>query len=289
MRDYIKVDGKSFPTDTQAAHFVNVTPVEAAAMMLRNTHNRTIRRDHVANLARDMAQGSWVMDGSAVRFDTNGALLDGQHRLAACIKAGVPIKTLMITGLDPETSIIMDTGAKRTASDMLKLQGVSDANGNTIAAAIRILIGYSTGEVNQVRATNSEVYQVAVKHPALASSVSRFGGCPVERSLVSALHYTMVADGLAKSADDWRTTWVDGIPAYEGDPAHRLRERFLRERGSNVKTTLPVRRNLALNAYRHFIARIPIRILREHENTRLAGWSLTRLGLPERASDGDAQ
>ena len=229
------------------------------------------------------------MDGSAVRFDTNGVLLDGQHRLDACIKAGVPIKTLMVTGIDPEASIIMDTGAKRTASDMLKLQGVSDANGNTIAAAIRILIGYSTGEVNQVRATNSEVYQVATNHPGLAESISRLGSCPVERSLVSALHYTMVADGLAKSADDWRTTWVDGIPAYEGDPAHRLRERFLRERGSNVKTTLPVRRNLALNAYRHFIARIPIRTLREHENTRLAGWSLTRLGLPERASDGDAQ
>jgi hypothetical protein len=282
MNDLITVDGKTFRTDTQTAIFVNITPVEARALMERNTHNRTIRRDHVANLARDMAQGDWVMDGSAIRFDTTGALLDGQHRLAACIKANVPIRTLLITGLAPETSIIMDTGAKRTASDMLKLQGVSDANGNTIAAAIRILIGYSAGEVAQIRATNSEVYQVAVKHPDLAASVSRFGGCPAERSLMSALHYTMVADGLAKSAYEWRTTWVDGIPAYEGDPAHRLRERFLRERGSNVKTTLPVRRNLALNAYRHFIAKVPIRILKEHGDTRLAGWSLTRLGLAER-------
>jgi hypothetical protein len=289
MTDYITVDGKVFRTDTQSASFVTITPTEALAMMVRNTRNRNIRRDHIDNITRDMAQGNWMVDGSAIRFDTNGRMIDGQHRLRACIISGKPLKTLIVTGIDPKAGVIIDTGAKRTAGDMLNMIGNAGGSGNTVAAAIRVLVGYATGELSKAKVTMSEVYSVFEVHPGVARSATAVASCPIERSMVAALHYAMSADGHTDAADNWARTWNEGVPAYSGDPAHRLRERFLRERTASVKSIIPVRRNLALNAYRHFIAGIPIKILREHDNTRLAGWSLTRLGLPERASDGEAQ
>jgi hypothetical protein len=267
------------------AKVVTITPADAQQLLVNNTGNRPIRKDHVANLARDMVQGNWVMDGSAIRFDTTGRLLDGQHRLTACIKASKPFSTLLVTGIVPEAGVIMDTGAKRTAGDMLNMIGGYRGLGNNAASVVRILIGYAIGDVAGAKMTSAEVYQVIQKHPGIIQSIAAMGKSPIERSLVASLHYVMVSDGHDGAAEAWRTTWGEGIPAYKGDPSHILRERFLRERGGKIKSTVPARRSLALNAYRHFIAQTPVSLLKETTDTRLKGWSLPRLGLPERLTE----
>ncbi len=285
MNDYIVVDGCSFRLWERVAKIVTITPDVAELLLERNTNNRKIRSVHIANLVRDMEQGNWVVDGSAIRFDTTGRLLDGQHRLTACVRAGRPFKTLLVTGISPEAGVIMDTGARRTAGDMLNMIGGAYGYGNSAAAIARILVGYSTGDLGFVRVTSSEVYQVLQRHPGIIDSIAAMGQCPIERSLVAALHYLMCADGHNALADMWRDTWASGIPAYRGDPAHLLRERLLRERGSKVKSTTTVRHNLALNAYRHFITETPITILKANARTKLEGWPLSRIGLPERLSE----
>jgi hypothetical protein len=113
-------DGESVQVFT-----VTVTPEIAQRWLAHNTSNRRIRPATVDRYSRDMLAENWLFEGSPIRFADTGALLDGQHRLAAVIRAGVAVRMLVIRGLAPTAQDAMDTGAKRTIGDQLKLHGYS--------------------------------------------------------------------------------------------------------------------------------------------------------------------
>jgi len=100
-----------------------ITPQEAEAILRTNTNNRKVRNAVVDKYVRDMEGGSWVVNGEAIKISATGDLLDGQHRLLACIQAGMPFDTIVTSGLLSETQIAMDTGARRTFSDILRWRG----------------------------------------------------------------------------------------------------------------------------------------------------------------------
>jgi len=84
-----------------------------------------------------MIEGEWLYNGEAIKFDRDGRLVDGQHRLEAVVKANKPIAFLVIRGLDPEVFKTIDTGKKRSAGDVLAIKGVK--NPNAVGAAMRLL------------------------------------------------------------------------------------------------------------------------------------------------------
>ena len=88
---------------------------ETAELYLANMDNPRKLRDMVVDrYARDMANGAWHVGTSAISFDADGVLRDGQHRLTACVKAGVPFETVVYRGIGE--------GA------VLKSRGVANAN-----------------------------------------------------------------------------------------------------------------------------------------------------------------
>ena len=100
----------------------NFTPEEAAYVIKNlNTSNRYISPNHVEMLARDMKSGKWRDNGDPVRFMTDGSLGDGQHRLAACARANVPITVLVVSGLTKEDMLTVDRGRIRSIGDMLAI------------------------------------------------------------------------------------------------------------------------------------------------------------------------
>ena len=62
-----------------------VTP-EMAKYWLETTNikNRPLSEAHWMKLWLDIAEGRWKYNGEPISFGTNGALLNGQHRLTAC-------------------------------------------------------------------------------------------------------------------------------------------------------------------------------------------------------------
>jgi hypothetical protein len=116
-------------------YMVLITPDDAAELLERNRNNRKMKPNKIAEYARDMLAGRWDPDASDLKTDRNGDLLDGQNRCAASVRANVPFGTLLRTGLDPESKIHVDTGAKRSASEALKMAGVGGYHA-AIAAAI---------------------------------------------------------------------------------------------------------------------------------------------------------
>lgn len=87
-----------------------VTPELAKTWLGTTEKNRTFRKSRVAQYAADMKAGRWQLNGEAIKFDKNGHLLNGQHRLHAVVRADTTVPMLVISGLDPETRTTMDSG-----------------------------------------------------------------------------------------------------------------------------------------------------------------------------------
>lgn len=120
---------------------VMVDQIVAKRWLDRNVKNRTVRQGAVARYRSDMESGRWVMTGDPIRFDVDGNLIDGQHRLIALSEIeGLSLPFSVVRGLPRESQSFMDQGIKRTPGDQLTLRGLK--NGQAIAAAIKQFIAW---------------------------------------------------------------------------------------------------------------------------------------------------
>ena len=79
-----------------------INPSEAQAYLDNNAKHRPIKEKKVLEYMGEMQEGHWKLNGKTITFDRTGRLLNGQHRLSAVVKSGVPLTTVVIRGLDPE-------------------------------------------------------------------------------------------------------------------------------------------------------------------------------------------
>lgn len=102
-----------------------ISPEEAQSLLDSNNNNRDLSPRLITRMARDLTNGAWAFNGESLKFDRNGQLVDGQHRLNAIIVSQKPMRTVVCGGLDPEIFSSLDSGKKRNLADLLKLAGVS--------------------------------------------------------------------------------------------------------------------------------------------------------------------
>ena len=81
------------------SELLTITPSEASKYLANNPANRRLSESEVETLAADMREGRWCITHQGIAIGKTGRLLDGQHRLAAVIKAGVPVQ-MMVTFAD---------------------------------------------------------------------------------------------------------------------------------------------------------------------------------------------
>lgn len=146
---------------------------ELAAHFLKfNVKNRDLRQTHADSLARDMISGRWEYAGDPIRFDANGNLIDGQHRLVAIVQAQVTMPMLVVWGLSPESQSVIDTGKVRSIQDALLLSGTRNAR--TIATSLRYLYMWDSenGLVESKRkSTHAELRDLLAQNPKMEPSV----------------------------------------------------------------------------------------------------------------------
>ena len=128
--------------------FQTITPEQASDLLANhNPSNRRLDGKHAAFLAQEMERGTFRPDnGDSIRIDVDGNILDGQHRLAAIIKAGKPVTMLIAKDVDRETFATIDTGKRRTVHDVVHIDlariGVAAPKGATASA--RLLLEYES-------------------------------------------------------------------------------------------------------------------------------------------------
>ena len=106
------------------AQAITVTPAQAQKWLDGCNHNnRNIRKTFVDYLVRQIKEQRWVLIGNPIAFDINGRLIDGQHRLKACILSEKSIEVFVIYGLGVDAYAETDTGNKRTLADTTDFSG----------------------------------------------------------------------------------------------------------------------------------------------------------------------
>lgn len=101
----------------------------------RNTHNARIEL-----LANEIKNGNWRDSNDAICVDDSGVLINGYHRCKAVVMAEMPIWVTIKRGMSRETFHSMDTGKKRSVSDVLQTRYVKHST--TVARACRIIYLY---------------------------------------------------------------------------------------------------------------------------------------------------
>ncbi len=128
--------------------FQTITPEQASDLLTNhNPSNRRLDTGHAMFLAQEMERGTFRPDnGDSIRIDTDGNVLDGQHRLAAIVRVGKPVTMLIAKDVDRETFATIDTGKRRTVQDIVGIDfavmGITAPKGTPHAA--RLLIEYES-------------------------------------------------------------------------------------------------------------------------------------------------
>lgn len=143
-----------------------ITPRMAGEYLAHNEDNRKLRLMRVDQYAIAMQRGMWHFTGDPIVFDYHGRLIQGQHRLAACVKADVPFVTAVLRNADPAMYGILDSGLTRSTADGLGHAGIKSPN--QVAAVARHLLMWRAGRlVDNVQSAGilrEDIIDFAVKH-----------------------------------------------------------------------------------------------------------------------------
>lgn len=172
--------------DAPYAETVTITPADAKEWLHNSRFENRRLDDRIVNkIRRDIKKGKWLFDGSPIRFDRDGNVLDGQHRLQAIINAGTAVESVVVRDLPKEAINTIDTGKSRSVADILHFGG--HINASLLASACRLSIGYREfhGDLKKwvdsrarERLSTQEVLAEANNNPKLVEAVQNMVSRP---------------------------------------------------------------------------------------------------------------
>ena len=236
----------------------------AASLLLKNhnSKNRGLKKHQKAFLQRQIESGKFVYNGETIIVGDNGQILNGQHRLAACVASGVAIDVLMVFGVPASTFITVDQGARRNGADVLGIEG--HKNCRVLAGSLRQIDNYFKGAIGKSHANgsdgmegrgdNSFSLELLSRYPDAQVSVSKMLGIRMcTPSVACALHY-LCSKKDATAADEFCDVVLDGFVAGKqysdiGKAAGMLREWLMRAAMGNKKTPPWVQANIWIKAW----------------------------------------
>lgn len=133
---------------------------KALEYLKANTKNRPQIRANIDFVKEELLNNRFLFNGQSITFDWNGVLQDGQHRLLAISELDVEVEILVVRGVSPEAFKTIDTGAKRTAKDVLGINKVPYAV--ALSSAINRILGKfdqsrKVGKSGSVKFSNTEI------------------------------------------------------------------------------------------------------------------------------------
>lgn len=211
-----------------------ITPEMAECMLKFNDNNRSLRTNHVNQLAEEMKGGRWKPNGESIKMSED-RLLDGQHRLKACIQAATPFESVVVTGLNESTFDTIDVGKSRTHRDTLSVLG--EKNVGLLAQSLLFIRGYIHGVSNQVpptsisrpKVTNIELQALLDSNPKIRDSVE---WAKERKSFIKPLHLSVChyifSDVDKDDCDKFMHKLITGANLEAGDPVLVVRESYVK-------------------------------------------------------------
>lgn len=130
-----------------------ITPKIARILLDRTDSSiqRKQNRSQINFLAKEMQSKNFQFNGDSIREDQQGNIIDGQHRLMACIETGMPFETIYVKGLETKQINTIDTGAKsRSYADVLEIaHGRKYKYSTAIASCVKLIHKMENGQFNR--------------------------------------------------------------------------------------------------------------------------------------------
>ena len=237
---------------------------EAAKVLLENHNfkNRGLKKHQKAFLQRQIQSGKFVYNGETIIVGDNGQILNGQHRLAACVATDTAIEVLVVFGVPSAAFVTVDQGARRSGGDVLAING--HRNCNNLAATLKQIDNYFKGALGRAcangpagaegRGDNSFTLELLARYPDVEASVSKMKGVRITSSAVAcALHY-LFRQKSPGQADEFCDVVLNGFSpdaSYTdmGRAGGMLREWLTRAALGNKKTPPWVQANIWVKAW----------------------------------------
>lgn len=234
------------------ASIVAITPEIAARWLERNKSNRKLKEHKIAGYARDMKAGNWQFTGEAIKFSANGELLDGQNRLHAVIRSGCTVLIAVFRGIDPGAQSVMDSGASRSVSDNIHMQG--HQNATVVASIARLAVRRENARDTWLyRPTNSEIQEWVSEHPEvqLAAKIA----CHARKNTditptIIGFTTLLIAEvaGFDRVEQFWNTA-ASRVGLYEHDPIIALTNAFGEVKRKRARVSEMAQVSAVLRAY----------------------------------------
>lgn len=251
---------------------VEVTP-EMAADWLDNRNsglkNRTISKAVSGRYADAMRRGEWKANHQGIAFDTDGWLLDGQHRLLAVANSGVVVPLWVHVDMPRDVFDTLDVGRRRQAAHLLSVPNamVLASSVRFIAVADGIADPRSTGAA-YAALTNVETLDLVRKGGHKLEQAARIGvrlakGPRIVPSAAAAVAYQVLNTESAAELDEFVEALVTGAELAKDDPRLRLRNAFLGGQAVRAATLRTPSHPYALivKAWNNYLLRRPLQSL----------------------------
>lgn len=246
-----------------------VTPAMAASWLKFQHRNRNIITQRVRTYAEAMRNGDWQLNGEGICFNTEGQLLNGQHRLAAVIQADCPVRLQITRGIANSAFATIDQGKPRTAANVFTAASVPSAT--EAAAVARLVCIWDRRHI--VSQGPKEAVPTATMlleyYPQIADSV-RFVGRVRARlrgllppSEIGFLHWLF---GGTHRVERFFEAVADGEGLIGTDPQYRLRERLIGQLRHRARLGATMRLALAIKAWNASYQGRPLRALLWHSD-----------------------
>jgi hypothetical protein len=205
---------------------VDVTPELAETWLARSAVNRRPRPRKVAEYARDMVAGHWLLTAEPIKFNSADQMIDGQHRCRAIVASGVTVRMTIARNVEDTTQRVMDSGASRTAADNLQIEG-QPYPGVLATLARRLVALERSPHIHQAanEVTKSEVYEFIDNHPNIKEAVeigARYardrGALALPAATVGLAAYVIAETNGFEAAEQFFAAAVEKVGLAPGDP-----------------------------------------------------------------------
>jgi len=246
-----------------------ISPDRAQRLLEGNIDNRPLMKQHVKAIQQIIERKEFVFNGEPIIISASGRVLDGQHRLMACVAAGMPIETLLVTGVPSDVFATIDQGKQRSCQHILQMSG--EVRASRLASAIRFAwVFCKTGQVydggNGEAFTPTIAMQFLEKNPTIRDSVqscARFSMYP-RSSLLAMLHF-MASFVDAQLADDMVDVVNNGGERNRG--FNVLRETIISARVDRINMTSRMLAAKTIRAFNAERTNKDVKILKYHRDS----------------------
>ena len=240
------------------SYWEDITPEKAAAYLDGNAAGRKLSESTVSDYARDMAAGRWLPSPQGIILDGDGVMVDGQHRMAAIIRAGVTVQIWVTRGADRASFVVLDGQRPRRPRDRFYMEG-HRKHSTQLAAVARRAVLWQMGKpwTRTSTPTWGEIEKIVADQPSLIEAARFAHAWPGRRTIPPTLAgfcWYLFHNIDADAAEYFMERLRDGDGLKRGDPILTLREKLGTNRAHVRTAWMRPEVNLAyvIVAWNHF-------------------------------------